>query len=256
MRVLSEEEMDEVFGGQSTATVTPTLPAVTVTATRLTSNGGGFWIGGGSGFGQYDENSGSSGSCYYCSDGSWCPPGSQVPQPALPPASVPSPDKLKCIMDAVAVTGNDLRTDYRFAVVNSYGYYNFSTKNLHMSSTQITPPSGYVWINGLTVPTNVTSMNPYHGTSTVYAGGMDGSGGQNANYGSYYNATGQLVSNYALGMLSGIEEALLTSAHEARHQYTVLNPALLGTRDAEADARTYAIKALEKYRTGAGHNCN
>lgn len=255
MRILSEQEMDEVFGGQATATVTPTtLDTITVTAPRLSSYGGAYWFGG-QGFSSYDESSGNVGGSYYdCGGGAWCHI-SETKRPALP--SVPSPEKMMCIMDAVAEPGADLRTDFRFAIVNSYAYYNPGISYLQLRSTPITTPGlGYNSVDGLTVPTNVGGGNYYYGTTTIYAGGMDGTGGQNATIGSYYNAAGQLIGSYATGPLSGIEEAVITAAHEARHQYTTWNPALLGGHDAEADARTHGIKALEKFRAGLGQSCN
>jgi len=259
MRLLSEEELDEIFGGQSTSTVVPTLDRVSVTAPRYNQLSGGYWLGGGGGFGQYDESSSGNhgGSWYDCGnpDGTWCRSGvNYPPKPALP--SVPTPEKLKCIINAVsASTGETMRTDYRFAVVNSYGYYNESASSLYLSSTMTTPPSGFISINGLNNPAGPSKNSPFNGTTTIYAGGMDGSDGGNAHYGSYYDSAGKLKDSYALGPISPLEEAVLTAGHEVRHQYTAQNPALLGGREKEADARTYGIQALEAFRSGIGQDC-
>lgn len=231
MRILSEAEMDHVFAGQATAMVTTNEQTVTVQGFRVTqqSTAGGYWIGGPS-F-NYDEYSGGN------AGGSYHPT-----YPAVPNAT--GPEKLKCIMDSVAVAGADLRTDYRFAVVNSYAYWNSTNNDIRLSQTMIANPPGYTAINGLTV---TPGGSPYVGTSIIYAGAIDGQG--SLDYGSYYNtANGAWVASYNPGVLTPIEQAVMTTAHEARHQYTNLNPSLLLGPDREADARGYAIKALEHFR--------
>lgn len=250
MRILSEAEMDDVFGGQATDAVTTTLPDVVVTGQRMTFSGGGYWLMGAdfSRFNHYDENSGSSGACYLCSDGSYLCGPHQFEQPALP--SVPTPEKLMCIMDAAAVPGNDLLPNFRFAVVNSYANYDRASDTLHLSSSPFTT-TGYT--RGLTIPT-LGSGSPYSGSTSIYADAMDGD--TNPTTGAYYDANGTLVSSYYHGTLSAIEEAVLVTAHEARHQHVYMNPGLLGTRDEESDARTFGIKALENFRAGQGASCN
>ena len=163
MRILSESEMDEVFGGQAMSSVTPTLPTVTVTAPRMQDYGGGYWIGGSSGFSGMNENTGYEG-------GSW--PTNPVYYPAL--TSPPTPEKLECVLDSVAVPGSDLRADFRFAVVNSYAFL-APNGSIYLSQTNSNPgPTlGYQSINGYTTPTNPGPYQPYYGTSVVYAAGMD-----------------------------------------------------------------------------------
>lgn len=198
MRILSEAEMDHVFAGQSTAMVTTNEQTVTVQGFRVTqpSTAGGYWIGGPS-F-NYDEYSGGN------AGGSYHPT-----YPAVPNAT--GPEKLKCIMDSVAVAGADLRTDYRFAVVNSYGYWNSTNNDIRLSQTMIANPPGYAAINGLTV---TAGSGSYVGTSIIYAGAIDGEG-SSLDYGSYYSATGATVNSYYPGVLTPLEQAVMTTAHGA-----------------------------------------
>jgi hypothetical protein len=233
MSLLNEEQTDEVFGGnlseapeasmkpvtritsillatvlagvpaasaQNTAS-TPTLPTVNVTAPRLSAFESSFyWMYGGSRSGGYDGHM-RSGNGYYCYSGSWCAPAATAP--ALPPESVPSSDKLRCIMDAVAEPGGGLRSDMQFSVVNSYAYYSETTRDVVTSQWPITPSPGYISISGLTVPTNPTSAFPYSGASTIYVRGMEGTGNANATYGPYHNDDDQLIRVYNLGIMTG-----------------------------------------------------
>lgn len=226
MRLLTEAEMDQVFGGQDSSNVT-TLPTITVTAPRQNS-GGGYWIGGWSDFGQ-DEyyGSGGSSSCYYTS--SYQP---------LPSPSVPTPEGLRCAMTAAAVPGFDLPAGVDIHMVNSHGF------------RELTPGvpnfNEIVLQNSSTAPGNYEGpmYGSYNGNNIyMYAAGMMADAGS----GSYVDVTTGATMP-GIGPLTARENQILTMAHEAAH-------IVLGNPGDEAIMEGYGVAAVQNFRNGAGANC-
>lgn len=226
MRLLTEVEMDQVFGGQDSSNVT-TLPTVVVTASRQ-SNNGGYWISGWSSFTQ-DEYyaSGGSTSCYYTSY-----------YQALPSPAVPTPEGLGCAIAAAAVPGYGIPADASVHMVNSYGF------------RELTPgASNY---NEIMLQSSSTATNGYEGPMYgsyngnhiyLYATGMM----SDSNSGQYVDVnTGAMMPG--IGALTSRENQILTLAHEAAHL-------VLGQTASEEVVEGYGVEAVKNFRNGAGANC-
>lgn len=256
MRILSAEEMDCIFGGQSTGTAAPTQgPTVTVTAYRI--RGGNYWAGAsdfGGGWSSYDEQSNggySGGSAYYY-------------YPAFTPPI--GPNDLRCTTTAAAVPGMGPDPGWSFAIIPSYAYKNAAGDVILRQSKYSTVPSGYDPIRGLTsaLQSSWNGTGWQGGTTTIYAGAFESIPSGFRSH-AYFNESGAYVSTgKAFNNLTAVEHAVMVSAHEARHQWQNEHPGAFpvhinaqGKSDlGEADAEGYAVRALDRYRAGnKGPNC-
>lgn len=226
MRMLTELEMDAIFGGDGVNTTT--LPNVVVTANRIQSTGG-YYISGWSSFaGSYDEN-GQSNSCYYSS-----------PYAALPPSQVASPAGLRCVLAAAAVPGYTFAPNVNLQIMNSYGF---------REETPGAPNyNGYVLSNSYVMPAGYDrgmGGNTLSGGPTtyvyIYAGGMSGGMGH-----AYTDPITNVSYPNGIGALNNREAAINTAAHEAAHSRGISSELL---------AEGYAARAVMNYRAGAGTSC-
>lgn len=227
MRMLSEAELDVVFGGgDSTATAT-TLAPVVVTEKRITSNSGDF-LSGWSDFRQ-DETWSSGSSNYGCYAGGT--------YPALSPNSIPTPPGLECMLAATAAPGKGLPAGVSVHVVNNFAF---------RETTQGDPNiGGYAFSSSPTIPGNYDVMinGTFVGSNLyIYARGMIAS--QDSS--SYVDPVDGMERPNGIGSLTARENALLTFAHEAAHANGISN---------EADATSYGKHAVERFRAGAGTSC-
>ena len=232
MRLLTETEMDQVFGGQDSSNVT-TLPEIVVTASRQQSSGG-YWLGGWSAFAQdeyYGGGGGGGSACYYTSQY----------QP-LPSPVVPTPEGMRCAITAAAVPGYGFPAGMNLHMVNSYAYQETTPGasnygDIVLTSSQ-TAPYGY----------DAPLYASYGQTSSashvyLYAGGMVSAAGSNP----YVDVnTGSLMP--ALGALTARENQILTLAHEAAHL-------VLGPSASEEVVEGYGVEAVKNFRNGVGANC-
>jgi hypothetical protein len=108
MRLLTDAEMDAIFGGDGDV---QTLPTVTVTGTRM-SNTGGYYLPGTDGFLQEEVSAG-------CS---WCYGYYASMYSAVPLDQVPSMDRVKCLANATALPGKGFKGTYSLHVLPSRVY--------------------------------------------------------------------------------------------------------------------------------------
>ncbi|WP_129560209.1 hypothetical protein [Xanthomonas vasicola] len=257
MRILTRDEMDQVFGGQSSGTVATSLPTVKVTGVRVAS--GDYFTGSdfGGGYQSYNEySSGHSGGSH-----------SRV-YPAIPPSQLPSSDKVRCSVNAAAAAAGlaGMEPGWGMTIVNSYGYQNVNAGAQGYKDIQLYEgrdaaiPNTMIEIRGLAAPTvwNAAGNNWTGGTVTIYAAAFEdlSSGFRSA---AYYDSTGTLVgSGTTIGAVDLMTHSVLVAAHEARHTWQFKNTDTsqwYGTNN-EADAETYALKVLDSYRAGNKGSCN
>lgn len=234
MRLLTEAEMDQVFGGQDSSNVT-TLETIVVTATRQQNNGG-YWIGGWSAFTQdeYYNGSGGGSACYYTS-----------PYQALPSFMVPTPEGLRCAMTAAAVPGFDFPVGTSLHMVNSYGFRELTAGAANYGEIVLqsyaSPPSGYEGPLYGTYNGSDLSLSGNH--IYLYATGMV----PDTNSGQYVDVNTGLTMP-GIGNLTGRETQILTLAHEAAH-------IVLGDNANEDIMEGYGVEAVKNFRNGAGASC-
>lgn len=227
MRMLSEAELDVVFGGgDSTATAT-TLAPVVVTGTRITSNSGDY-LSGWSDFRQ-DETWSSGSSNYGCYAGGT--------YPALSPNSIPTPPGLECMLAATAAPGKGLPAGVSVHVGNYFAFKETTEGDPNigsytMSSSPGIPGNYDVMINGTFVGSHLY----------IYARGMITS----ADSSSYVDPVDGMERPNGIGSLTARENALRTFGHEVAHAN--------GVGD-EPTATSYGNHAVERFRAGAGTSC-
>lgn len=241
MRILTEKEMAEVFGGADENNVT-TLGTVTATYPRFKQTGGSYWIGGSSS-GYFDEYTGSQTSCYWAN-----------PNQVMMSSSVPSAEKVRCYVNESAVAGHGLQSGYDIAVVNEYGYGTLGSTtagkyDITMSS-QSAVPGGSQGFSGFTYSEQDPTTGVVSGSTSLYGSGMLGSGTQSLVTPAYYDAlTGQYnQQGYNFGQVTNTEQMILTMAHEAYHQWYRVNYGVAAASQSDAYAEGYGVEALKRYR--------
>jgi hypothetical protein len=230
MRVLSEDELDSVYGGQNVRTTG--LGTVQVTATRLRQTSGVYWQGAGStGFGS-DEIGGGGSSCW---SGVFTP---------IKAWEVPSVGKIRCMMDEAAVAGFNLSPNYPVAVVNSWAWgapdetipgkiqLKFTGNTNQPPGPEYTGYSGFSYTESQgDIVKNTVSLFPGGMIAGVVQTGMQA----NMPDGSIRPA------GYNLGNLSVNEHSLLVVAHEAAHQQVNLRGLSLSHEQVEGLAQQALI---------------
>ncbi|CAD1790660.1 hypothetical protein CPBF426_27390 [Xanthomonas arboricola pv. juglandis] len=248
MRILNSDELDAIFGGDGTHA--QTLPTVNVTAPTYQSIGSYF---GYSYTGTYSESGGGA------TGGSWTGP-SNV---ALPASQLPNLTKVRCQTQAAATPGhgpNDV-PGYSIDMYNSHAYNYPNSQTYYYTSGSYQPP-GTVMLRGQTFAnpnTWVQSTGAYTGGSLkLYADAVVATTGNTYSH-SYYDEGNNLVSQgKSLGPLTAEENTLMVTAHETQHAFQFAHPewmASVGRGNIEADAESFAISALERFRAGIRGNC-
>ncbi|MFC7519368.1 hypothetical protein ACFQS6_15750 [Xanthomonas populi] len=150
MRILTRDEMSQVFGGKSNGTVATALPTVNVTGVR--GSNGNYFTGSyfGGGYQSYNEySSGNSGGSH-----------SRV-YPAIPPSQMPSASKVRCSADAAAAAVGlpGMEAGWGMTIVNAYAYQDVNAgaqgyRDIHLNETRATNiAAGRMEIRGLAQPT-------------------------------------------------------------------------------------------------------
>jgi hypothetical protein len=243
MRILTEDEMLQVFGGVDNTRIN-TLPNVTVTPPRF--RGGTFWVGY-SDFTTWAEFGSHTGSWYTTGYPAW----GQV---------LPTDEKILCEANASVVPGHGKQPGYEVHKVNEWGYQAADGTLFTKQQKLTTLPTGTYFIRG----SNVADAGSYQtngtwttGTTVLYAGAFEPL--TNATSQPYYNDQGQLVAGKYLGNMTREEQYVYTAAHEFQHQYQLVTPGYLSSKppgfNTEADATAFANKALANYRAGAADSC-
>lgn len=232
MRLLTDAEMEQLFGGDDDI---QTMPTITVTGTRMT-NTGGHYIPGFNAFVR-EETWGSS-----CT---WCAAYYSALYRVVPPEHVPTRERAKCLANATAQPGKGFRPEIRLNIVNARVFRNPSlspgaTNWIHRNNQSGTVPAGYTQeVNGVTV----TSTDGSTGTTNLYAAGM--LGGFIPPYTDVTtNQQGTLT-----GSLTEREMLVFTLGHELYHQHNYGQP-----QDENA-ANGWGVYAVQRYRAGAGQAC-
>lgn len=239
MRILNEQEFEEVFGGADGNNVT-TLGTVTVTAPRISETRGSYWVGGSS-HGWFDEYTGSSAGCY------WSNPYQVLPDPA-----VPSAEKVRCYVNESAMPGKGMQAGFSIGVINQYGYGTPVTggTELTLSVLDVGPGGSNGYAGWTYTQGNPTTGAVTGGSSSLFAAGMLGSGTANLVSHPYYDAVTGTYSQtgYNFGKVSYMEQMVLTMAHESYHQWYNVTYGLLAPRQSDAYAEGYGVQALLRYR--------
>jgi hypothetical protein len=194
MRILTEEELTAVFGGDSTIRTT-NLAGYTVNATSVANPSVPFSEIGGifspTGYGEYGS------ACYYNGVGG-----------AL--SHVPSNDTIRCFLSATADPGWDIAPGYRINFVNDFAFapLNGDISALTMQPSSIAPSGKPGMVYGVTQ--EAANAIDYHvitifaGTRTTFQGGAQ-----------YEDpATGVISTVPALGV---DQTVTFIAAHEAAH---------------------------------------
>ena len=250
MRILTEEEMDAVFGGAD-GTLATNLPTVNVVAQRSSYQSGSSYF--------YSLSNGYSG--YHSEQTCGCPSGPKVEYP-IHTNNYVSPSKLRCLIDQAADPGHGSVASYDMKYVSSWAWLkstDVSHSHMQLSNYRgipVYPNPGtdtYVATNGqvLVEPTSYVTSEGLTtwtaGTVTLYGGAFEA---QPAGTKSkpHYNELGDYVASRSLGAMSSQEKLIMVGAHEFQHVYQLMNPSYLGARNNELDAETFALKALDRYR--------
>lgn len=236
MRILSEEELDAVYGGDGNVV---TFGTVQVTATRLRNTGGVYWSGAGStGFG-HDEIGGGSGSCW---NGTFTP---------IFYLDVPSVGKVRCMVEESAAPGFALSPNHPVAVVNSWAFGapdGGSTKLQFTGYTNAPPGPEWQSYAGFSYTAKDAATNNVVANSvSLFPAGMI-SGNITVPYPAQMPDGSIRPAGTNLGQLSIDEHTVLTMGHEAAHQNSNLRH--LGLSEAQAEG--YGQLALENYRARKG----
>lgn len=234
MRMLTETEMDQIFGGDDRQTIT--LPTVNVSGTRITSTGGHYTSGWGAfttdGFFQGGGGEPVSGVDYNL----------KHYHHALPVSELPTTQGLRCAHDATAHPNYKIAAGAQLHIVNDYVYKEITAGDpnngvyLHTPSSSM-PGSYDKIIAGMTASNHVY----------LYAKGM----ASGANYTDAYidPANGQ-ERTISLGTLTARENAILVVAHEAAHTRGVDS-----SDRGEKIASGAGVHAIQQFRAGAGTSC-
>ncbi|WP_337054696.1 hypothetical protein [Pseudoxanthomonas sp. USHLN014] len=254
MRILNESELELIFGGDGYGTTT--LESVKVTAPSYQSIGNYFNF---SYSAPYTESGGGG------SGGSYHAPANS----ALPPSQVPNVAKLRCQANAAAVPGHAPSDvpGYSLDFYNTHAYqYNGST-SVYFTKGSDNQPAGTTQLRGQTYPNSLTkneATGAYSGGAVkIYADAAIATTGNTYSH-SYYDDSNNFVSQgVSLGVLSAEENALMVTLHEFQHAYQSANPSWMASQgrantaaNIEADAETFAIKGLERFRAGNKGTCN
>ncbi|WP_152985202.1 hypothetical protein [Stenotrophomonas beteli] len=247
MRILTDQELDEVFGGDSSVGLT--LNRVTVHGpTFSTFNVGGYFsYGPGYSESSGGQSGGSSGSGY------------GVVHHAVDPSTLPRADKMECKVAAVAEPGHADTANVRVVIVNAHANKQIGQETYEFRSDSPEVPDGYQRIRGALYvdPNSYQPDGSYTRANAMlfvdaFKATPDGTRSHR-----YYNDAGELQEQgRPLGALTAEENAIFVAAHEYQHAYQARYPQLFVGLDKEADAETYGLKALDRYRAGTKGNCD
>lgn len=234
MRLLTEDEMELYFGGDETI---QSMDTITVTGSYVRSSGG-HYIPGYGGFVQEETNG------WSCS---WCTAYYATLWRVIPEANVPTREKAKCLANATAQAGKGWRNNVGINLLNSRVYRDpsltISASNLIHRNGQglsLPLPAGYTQqVNAVTV----MATSGFQGTVNVYAAGME-AGVLPPYTDPVTNQPGTLT-----GTTTIAETLVFTLGHELYHQH---HP---GQTQDESLANGWGVRALIKFRSGAGANC-
>lgn len=224
MRMLTEAEMDQIFGGGDSSHGVTTLNPVQVTASRITSSGG-FYVSGMESFGfPIDE-------CSVCGG----PNSTYFYYYALPQSEIPTPAGLRCLHEATAHPSYKLVSGGEIHIMNEYVYKAPQEVYSHRTDTIASPPTGY----------SPTAGIHYNGHAWIYAHGMV----EVTNRDRYIYPGSDTVQTNSMP-LTARENAILTVAHEAAHSRGVPD-----TVEGDQRATGAGVWAVNRFRAGAGANC-
>lgn len=224
MRLLLEDELESVFGGQDTAIVATTLATNYVNASSAAVADVPYTSGPAFGTASTYESGGQIRVCYASY------------YKALP--NVPNFSAIKCVADHVDYPGETLDTSYSEVEVNAYQYVGSgptatALQNMAVTNSS-TPPSGFTNdLYGLTSSTSTYKQTavsagafaPYDGTYT------------------YTDPVTQAQNQTVSGPFTAEEQTIIVYGHEAAHQRGLGN-----TAANELLANGYGIYALNQYR--------
>ncbi len=207
MRILTEDELDSVYGGQNIRTTS--FGTVQVTATRLRETSGAYWQGAGStGFGS-DEIGGAGSSCW---GGTFTP---------IKAWDVPTVGRMRCMMDEAAVPGFNLSPEYPLAIVNSWAWgapddvIAGKIQLKFTGNTNLAPGPEYTGYSGFSY--TEAQGNIVKNTVSLFPGGMIAGVVQTGMQANMPDGSVR-PAGYNLGNLSINEHSILAVAHEAAHQ--------------------------------------
>ncbi|MUV15351.1 hypothetical protein [Noviluteimonas gilva] len=236
MRMLTDAEMDAIFGGDGN--YTQTLDTVTVTGSRVTGSGG-YYMPGLSGFLKEET----SGGC------SWCYAYYQSMFRSIPADQVPTKERVTCVANATALPGKGFKPSYTLHVLPQRVFRNPSLSNGQTSwihrggqgnSTSGVP--GYTaQVGGLTI-----SASNGKGVTYVYAGGMVPGSIMPGYIDPLTNQPGTLT-----GELTRAEHLAYVIAHETYHQHHAFTEA----NTDENRANGWGVHAVKRMREGAAAHC-
>jgi len=250
MRILSEDELDQVFGGDSYGVTK--LATVNVTGPTYQTIGNYFTY---SYSAPYSESGGGS------SGGSWSGGSSNS---ALPSSQLPILSKVRCQANAAAVPGHAPSDvpDYALDMYNSHAYKWPNSQSYYFTSGGYQPP-GTQQLRGLTFANpatyNASTQSYSGGKLTLYADAVVATTGNTYSHSYYDDANNLVTQGKTLGVLTAEENTLMVTLHETQHAYQFVNAGWMasqGRADIEADAETFAIKGLERFRAGIKGSCN
>lgn len=251
MRILTDEELDEVFGGNSGGL---TLGTVQVRGPSYsTFNSGGFFSYGP----DYSEGGGGQ------SGGSAGSGGGTVHY-AVDPSSLPRADKMECLVAAAGEPGHVDTANVRIQIINAHAFQ--APGQLYEFRAQAGEnPEGFVRLRGQMYvdPNSYYSdggMNAYTRAAALMFVDAFSPTPEGTRSHAYYNEVGEIVQEgRALGALTGEENAVMVAAHEYQHAFQARYPSMfasMSVEQREADAERYGLKALDRYRAGNKGNCN
>lgn len=219
MRMLSQEELDEVFAGDGR--VSATLPSVTVTGQHFTSSSTPFPYGGSSWAGPTMNEGGG-----YCYQGA----GSYF---ALSWDSTPDMNDVRCEVNKAADPGMGVPATASVWFVNDYAFKDPSNGNIVHLPTD-SPPAGHHPI--------YAQADSAHNGIYMYAASVMG-----LNFTESYKdpATGVVYPPWQTNM-TGKQHAILVLAHEAAHGHGITDELL---------AEGYAVNALKRFREAGQNQC-
>jgi hypothetical protein len=237
MRLLTDDELDSIFGGDDN--YVQTLPEVSVTGTRMMQSGGHYLPGLG-GFLKEETSSG-------CS---WCFAYYQNMYRSVPAAQVPSKARVRCIADATAQPGKGFKSTYTLHVLPQRVFRNKNLSNsqtswIHRGGAGVTTSGvpGYdIQVGGLT-----QGASNGTGVTYLYAGSMEPGDSPPT----YWDVDKDQLVNPSSQKLTQSEHLVLAIGHELYHQHHAFTPE--NSREDKADG--WGMKALQRFRAGAAAHC-
>lgn len=249
MRILTDDEMDIVFGGAD-STLATNLPTVNVVGQRSSYQSGSGYF--------YTLSNGYSG--YQSEQTCSCPSGPQVSYP-INISNYVTPNKLRCLVDEAADPGHGAVAGYEMKYVSSWAWQSsLDTASMRLSNYNglpmypmvYRPGEVYKAVNGATMVEPSSYQQGSNGvaypvgTVALYGGAFESqTAGTNSK--PYYNDVGDVVTR-KVGAMTAQEKLIMVAAHEYQHVYQFMNPGYLGGLDAEYDAETFALRAFDRYR--------